>query len=350
MTLASGFLKSLLLVGVLALPPIRSEADELRNIKHGEVVPPCKLAAIDGSIVDTETYKGSVVVYVCVLAEQRRSEQAGADSQQVVTALGAEPVRLVHITADAVNKAYFEKLRQDGGIQAPLLFDPDRTFYSKLGIIAFPTTIIVNKEGKLDNVIALHSSHYALQLDAHIRHALGALSDTELQQRLAPRTAERPSPKSAVSAHRALARVMREKGQFNEARAELKTGLELDAANHEVMLDLADLDVAMKDLDGADAMIAKVLAAQPDHRRAKQIKGASLFQRGRLDDAQKVLEEALLLNPSPELSHYYLGQILEKKGDKDKALEHYREALKRFVHDDARPAATPPAAESKPGN
>lgn len=350
MTLASRFLKTLLLLGVLALTPVWSEADELRNIKHGEPVPACKLPAIDGSIVDTETYKGSVVVFVCVLAEQRRSEQAQTDSQQVVSALGNESVKLIHITADAVKKAYFEKLRQDGGIQAPLLFDPDRTFYSKLGIIAFPTTVIVNREGKLDNVIALHSSHYARQLDAHIRHALGTLSDTELQQRLAPRATESSSPKSAVSAHRALARVMREKGQFEEARGELKTGLELDSANHEVMLDLADLDVAMNDLDGADAMIAKVLAAQPDHRRAKQIKGACLFQRGRLDEAQKVLEEALTLNPSPELSHYYLGRILEKKGDKDKALDHYREALKRFVHDDARPIAAPPATEPKAGN
>lgn len=349
MKLTFRFITTSFVLCLLSLRTIPSFADELRNIKHGEPVPPCKLPAIDGSIVDTEAFKGSVVVYVCVLAEQRRSEQAETDSQQVVKELAGEPVKLVHITADAVNKAYFEKLRQDSAIQAPLLFDPDRTFYGKLGIIAFPTTIIVNREGRLDNVISLHSSHYALQLDAHIRHALGTLSDTELQQRLAPRTAESSSPRSAASAHRALARVMREKGQFNEARAELNKGLELDAANHEIMLDLAELDVSLNDLDAADAALARVLSAQPDHRRAKQIKGTCLFRRGKLDEARRVLEESLVLNPSPELSHYYLGRILEQQGDKDKALQHYREALKHFVHDDASLEAPSPAVPGTPG-
>lgn len=319
-------------------------ADDLRNIKHGEPVPPCKLPSLDGAL-DTDSMKGAVLVFVCLSAEQKRSELAAAESQQVVKDLGAEPVKLIHVTADVVQKAYFEKFRQEHEITAPLALDADRVFYGKLGLIAFPTTVIVNKEGKLDDVISLHGSDYKTLLDAHVRHALGKLSDKELEQKLAAKPSERTSPKSAASAHRALAKLMRDKGQLDAAKAELAKGLELDPDNRELQIDLADLHLAASDLDAADAVLDKILKAQPDHRRAKQMKGASLFRRGRLDEARSILEDALALNPSPELCHYYLGQICEKQGDKDKALAHYRDALARFVHDEpAKPAPAPTPA------
>ena len=325
-------------------------ADDLRNVKRGEVVPACKLAAIDGSVIDSDALKGSVVVYVCLSAEQKRSELAAIDSQAVVGAMTGEPVKLVHLTADVVQRAYFEKLRAEKNINASLAFDADRVFYGKLGLIAFPTTVIVNKVGKLDTAISLHGNDYKAVLDAHIRHALGKIDDKQLGELLSAKPTEKSSPKTAASAHRSLARLMREKGQLDQAKGELKKGLELNPDDREAMLDLAELSIITQDYDVSDAMTDKVLAAQSDHRRAKQIKGAALFKRGKLDEAEKLLTEALDLNPSPELCHYYLGEICAQRGQKDQALEHYREALKRFVHDTPTPgaAATPkkPAEKS----
>lgn len=331
-------LYSALAIVVLVLSTA-ARAEDLRNVKHGEPVPTLKAPTVDGSVVSSESMKGSVIVYVCLSAEQKRSEQAAIDSQLVFDALGDTPARLIHVTSDVVQKAYFQALRTDHGIRAPLAFDADRAFYATLGLIAFPTTVIVDKEGKLNSVILLHGSDYKNALDAHVRHAMGTLSDEELKDRLAARTSEKGSPKSAASAHRALARLMRDKGQFQEARSELIKGLELDPGNHEMMLDMVEVDLAMNAIDSADSIVATVLAAQPDHRRAMQFKGIILFRRGQLDEAQAILEKALPLNPSPEVVHYYLGQIMERKGDKDKAIEHYRESLRHFMKEpQAQPA------------
>jgi thioredoxin-like negative regulator of GroEL len=335
----------------LVLP---ASGDELRNVKKGEPLPACKLPAIDGAVVDSESLKGSVVVYVCLSAEQNRSELAATESFQVVHSFGNEPVKLIHVSADVLAKPYFEKFRAEHSITSPLALDADRNFYAKLGLIVFPTTVIVNKEGKLDSVISLHSSEYKSLLDAHVRHALGTLSDKDLEARLSTRASEESSPKSAASAHRALARLMREKGQLDQAKAELLKGRQMDPDNREIMLDLADLDISSGDLDGADDLIAKVLQSQPDHRRAKQLKGVVLFRRDRLEEARVILEESLALNPSPELAHYYLGRIFETQGKTEQALEHYKAALKYFVKESdpgARSTSpTPPAppAETKP--
>ena len=335
----------LLPIVVSAATVLSASADDLRNIKRGEPVPPCSLAAIDGTTIDSSQFKNSVVVYVCLSAEQRRSEMAAMESQGVIQNLGNEPVRLIHVTADITQKAYFEKFRQDRGITTPLVLDAQRTFYSKLGLIVFPTTVIVNKDGKLDSVISLHNSDYRQALDAHIKHALGKLTDAQLDEQLAARPTEDASPKNAASSHRALARLMREKGQLDAARSELTKGLELDKDNREIMLDLADLNLATDDLEGADAMVQKVLAAQADHRRAKLLKGEILLRKGKLDESQAVLEEALTLNPNPELVHYYLGRVMEAKGDKDQALKHYHEALARFVKETH--AAAPAAKDAR---
>lgn len=326
-------MKTLAVLSLATLFTFTARADDLRNVKRGEPVPSYRLPAIDGSLIESDGFKGSVVVLVCLSAEQRRSELAAMESFEIVQAAGADKVRLVHVTADVVQKSYFEKFRADRKITAPLAFDADRALYAKLGLIVFPTTIIVNAEGKLAHVISLHTGEYKHTLDTYLKHAMGTITDDQLKALLAARPADDASPRSVASAHRALARSLREKGQLQAARDELNKAREQDPENREVILDLADLDMTMNDLDAADALVQKVLDSQPDHRRAKQLKGITLYRRGQLDAAQAILLEALDLNPSPELAHYYLGRILEQKGETAKALEHYREALRRFVHE-----------------
>ncbi|MCG3122532.1 MAG: Beta-barrel assembly-enhancing protease [Phycisphaerales bacterium] len=318
-------------------------ADDVRNVKRGEPAPAYRLPAIDGTIIDSTALQGSVVVVVCLSANQRRSELAAMDSSAVMAGFAPDKVRFIHVTADVIEKPYFEKFRADRSISLPLAFDADRDWYARLGLVVFPTTLVIDKEGKLAQVISLHSNAYKHTLTAYIDRALGTIDDKELEKRLAEQVASDSSPKSHASALRALARSMREKGRPAEAKAELTKALEQEPDNREVMLDLAELDLQIKDLDGADEMADKVLAAQPDHRRARQIKGIILFYRDRLDEAKVMLEDALALNPSPETAHYYLGRICEKKGDQAGALDHYREALRRYIHEPSTPSASAPA-------
>ncbi|MCB9847550.1 MAG: tetratricopeptide repeat protein [Phycisphaeraceae bacterium] len=324
-----------LMLSMLAFTPGAADAqpaakDELRGVKSGEPVPAYKMPTIDGSVVDSQQLKGSVVVMVFLSAEQRRSELAAIESAEVVAAMGNDGVRLVHVTADVIHKDDFLKLRSEHGITNPLAFDSDRTLYGGLGLIVLPATIVVDREGDLAHVILLHRSGYMHELDAYIRNALGELSDEELKAQLAE-TASKGTPKSLASAHRSLARSMREKGLFDSAREELRKALEMEPGNHEAMLDLCEVDLAMDDLDASERLADQVLEAQPLHRRAQQLKGIIEYHRGRYDDAERILSEAIELNPNPERAHYYLGLICEQRGDKDQALAHYRAAIQGML-------------------
>ena len=323
-------LAGFVLCAVLSHP---SRADELRNIKQNSPVPAYRMPAIDGKVVTNEGLEDTILVLVCVSAEQRRSEKAALDSFKAWKALDNDRVQLVHITADIIQKSYFEGFRQEHGLTVPLAFDVDRAFFGKLGLIVLPTTIIIDAEGKLSHVISLHSSSYEQTLDAYIRHTLGEFTNEELQEHLAVGASNRKTPKSRASAHRALARSMRQKGMPDIARGELIKAREQDPESHDIILDLADLDITLGDLDNANELVDRVLHNQPNHRRAQLLKGIVHFQREQYDDAKSILNKALELNPNPERVHYYLARIYESDGQTKKALAHYHEALRGFLQE-----------------
>ena len=308
-------------------------ADQLRNVRRGEPIPAFRLPTIDGQAIEIDQFKGSVMVLVCISAEQRRSELAAMDSAAVASEFETDDVQLIHITADAIHKAYYEEFRRDRGIDAPLAFDADRRFFSDLGLIVYPTTIVVDREGRLANVISLHGSDYRHVLDAYIEHALGRIDDDQLDEEISRREATGGTPKSQASAHRALARLARERGRLELAYEELSKAREQDPGNREILLDIADLDLTLGKLDEAESIVSDVLEEEPSHRRAKELKGIAHFKRGELDEAEAVLQETINLNPRPEVAHYYLGMICEQRGDHAGAVAHYREALQRLLHE-----------------
>ena len=131
-----------------------------------------------------------------------------------------------------------------------------------------------------------------------------------------------------------MARLLREKGMYEEAERELRAALELDSDNVNIRLDLASLLLAVDRREEAGGMIDAVLTGQPDQRRAMLLHGIILFKEGKLDEAEPLFLELLVLNPDPARTHFYLGRIYEQTGDAEKALYHYREALVRFMGDE----------------
>lgn len=322
------------MLGVLACAAVAltAHADELRNVKQGEPVPAYKLPTVDGGQVDSDAMKGSVVVLVYLSGEQRSSELAATESNEVVKALAHDDVKLIHASADVVHKPYFQRFRDEQGLgEVPMALDGARDLYAKLGLIVFPTTVVVDKEGNLSHVISTRGPDYPHVLDAYIRHTLGMIDDAQLADALKARVSGVGSPKSLASRHRSAARLLRDKGLLPAARDELLKARELDPDDFDIRLDLADLDLAMGNVQDAMTLVDQMLVAQPEHRRAKQLKGIALYRLDRLDEAEVMLTESIELNPEPARAQYYLGRICERTGRTQEALEHYRQALSHVL-------------------
>ena len=305
--------------------------DKLRRLATGASMPAFRLATATGEVVDNKDLLGKVVVLVYLSAQQRGSERAAVDAQRIVERLDRDDVELVFVTADVGYREEFAALWSEAKITRPLTFDTGRELYGKLGLIVFPTTLVIGREGKLEHVISTRRTNYSFVLHAFLRHALGELDEAALEAELDAKSLQLDSPAALALRHRAVARLLSEKGLFSGAERELNTALEMDPSNNQIRLDLADLYLKIGDPKGSLALLAPVLAKDAHHRRALLIKGIALYKSGADDEAQKALTEALVLNPDPVRAHYYLGLVYERQGDIEKALEHYRAALSRSV-------------------
>jgi tetratricopeptide (TPR) repeat protein len=143
----------------------------------------------------------------------------------------------------------------------------------------------------------------------------------------------RDRPADRIARHRAAAQILWKSGMLADVENELRAALDIDPHHADAQLDLAALELARGQVTEAGEIVDDVLAANPYHRRGKLMYGVVLYRADKLVEAELALREALVLNPDPAQTHYYLGLIYEKKGDTAKALQHYRESLARLMED-----------------
>lgn len=312
-------------------------SDGLRNIKRGDTIPEYSLQTIEGKTYSSTQNAGKATVMIYLAAEQKSSERVSSEAHDIVNKIdkGNKELNLIYITADVANTNYFRNYRDQTDVHNPLLLDMDREVYGSLGLIVLPTTIIINNEGKLAQVISSYRPDYSHILESYILHTTGKISDEELEKSLVSKSYHRDSNASKATRHRAAASLLCSKKLYKDAEKELNSALELDPENVDVKLDLAHLHLIQKNVADAKKLVDEVLAVKPTSKQAKLMNGITLYFMDDLDQAEKVLTEVIMLNPDPARTHYYLGLIYEKKGETTKAMNHYRQALGRLLDEPA---------------
>jgi tetratricopeptide (TPR) repeat protein len=320
----------LTLTGLSSMLAPRS-LDKLRGVAIGEAVPEYELTTLTGETTSSRRLRGKTVVLIYLSAEQRGSERAAVDASAVLAELDLEDIELVFVTADVVYKAYFEKLWKESSLSAPLALDGQRKLYRKLGLIVFPTTLVIDAEGNLSHVISTRGSDYPFVLKNYVLNTSGRLSNDELETVLTAQSFDQGSPKTLASRHRAAARLLSDKGLVKGAEEELLKAIELDPANIYIRLDLADLLLRTDRIEESARLVSEAREADPRNLRALSLAGIVLYSQGQLEEARVLLESSLELNPDPARSHYYLGRVFEDVGDKGAAMVQYRQAAEGLL-------------------
>jgi len=84
------------------------------------------------------------------------------------------------------------------------------------------------------------------------------------------------------------------------------------------------------DLPAALASFEAALELNPRGAAARTGKGIVLARRGELELAEKVLREALVLNPDPTRTHYELGRIYQQQGDYQRAIDEFKQGIEKY--------------------
>lgn len=314
----------LLAAAVAAVVGLPRPALGFRNVTIGGPMPAVTLDGADGKAV-TLPLPGRVTVLIFSRPGQTFSGEALADLAALSPALSGKGVAIVALT-----EAGSEPPRA-AGLPFPVLTDKGRQGWDTLGVIVMPSTAIVDAKGVLRAYVPSRNSNYRILVEAHTLRALGEISDAELTARLA-RAGETygQNAEAAQAAYKRGTALAQEKRWEDAARA-LAEALALRPDLIEAHLQLGYVWLEMNDPAQARREFELVLTKNPSSPGARVGIGIARIRLGQVDEGIRLLEEAVVLNPEPVRGHYELGRAYEARGDRARAVSHYRWAFLKLL-------------------
>lgn len=187
------------------------------------------------------------------------------------------------------------------------------------------------EQGRFDLAEAELRQALGVDPDNGRSHALLALCLLERERyEEATREAEaavRLEPDAGFS-HYVHAVVLDQRNHLRESRGAIMEAIRLEPWHAGFFSLLGSLELQEKRWQQALDAANRGLQADPEHPGCNNVRARALVQLGRRGEAGATLEAALARNPEDAFSHANMGWTLLEKGERKKALEHFREALR----------------------
>lgn len=131
-----------------------------------------------------------------------------------------------------------------------------------------------------------------------------------------------------AKAYKNLGTLLFSQGRTLEAERLYKKSIELDPTDAMTFANLGILLRARVRDDEAEEAFRKAIELDSNYAKTFNNLGVLLFDHDRLDDAEKMFTRAIQIDKDYKDAHYNLTLVYEKKGDSEKAIQHW-EAITR---------------------
>ena len=190
---------------------------------------------------------GEVAANVLVFfrPKQERSLEALRELAQCQGGLSGKSVRWAAVVSDSAPADEIAAIMRDTGFTAPVLVDRGDALYGSLGLALHPVVVLIGKDKRLAAFEPFRSVDFCTVVAARIRHALGEISDAELQEILSPPKATQGGSVQVARRYRAFAEALLKDQKADKALEMVRKSLDKDPL-----------------LAPAHALLGKILATQ----------------------------------------------------------------------------------------
>ena len=279
------------------------------------------------SLKDYAGPRGLVVCFWAAWSERSIEELRSLDAARRELAEHGVGVVAVNVDHYRIAGEPVQAVQADAtklGLSIPILMDDGLKLFNAYGVVAVPSTALVNDQGKLVYFLAGYSHQD--------REALADAID-----RLAGIARTRPAidvPQAAPAALRRLqlGRLQFAGGRVTNARASFEAAVEADPNFPDPLVDLAALALDDGDLPRARGLLDRALALDPAHRTAIAERARLRFVQNDQTEARKLLE-GLASGSTDPLVLAYLGFVLQATGQSDAAVTMFNRAVQAGAPD-----------------
>jgi len=364
---AGRLLVSLFVFGY-ALHAAPKAAAAFRNVHTGTEAPVFKLMDLSGNEVSLDSFKGDNAVLVVFWATwSGRSIEELRDVQKLVDSFGPKGLKAVAVNVEHEHATDddLRSIREKAAsmkLTYPVLLDKGLETYRNFGVVAVPSTGVLGAGNLLRHDFNGYPSSAFLEMKSQVEELLGmkpretavaakidtshkptrtALLNYNLGRRLyafgMPDKAE-PKLKIAAAADPKwaapnvllgevlLSRSRKDPGKVAEARKAFEAAVAAEEGNVVARTGLARVYWSTGQAADAEREIDKVLKTNATYPPALLLKAGILGRKGDLPGAEKMIREAIELNPRDPLSHALAGRAYEEAKDLVKAAAMYRKA------------------------
>ncbi len=354
----------LLIHGVLSFAPA---AATLQVLQTGMEAPDFSLKTATGEPKTFTAVKGGkLTVLVFWSTWSAKSEKILKRMQQLHEKYKEQGLSIIAVNADdeqlstaalAEIRTISEKLK----ISFPMLIDNGLVAFHDYGVIALPTTVIMDK----DRMIKAELSGYPLVGSEAIADFIISTIEGKKTPIIEGKASYQPN-KNALRFYNMGKTTLRSKRMAETAEQWFKKAIEADAAFVLPHLSLGEIYVKRGDTALAQKEYKEALARAPEHpialcelgliliREGKGKEGAALFDAarkveesytpcyyyaayahgiaGRMEEASNLFDEAKKINPFDYNNFVYQGKVFEAQQDQKKTFDAYKKALGIILH------------------
>lgn len=326
----------LVVIAALAMTAEPCQANRLRDLKVGDALPGFELESLGGGgkkSFQPGNGKPSAVLFFSDNPEFRKKR-----SLPLLAALEGlqeqfkQKVSILAVYSDEEQsgRATLDFIREKS-LKIPVLDDSRRNVYNKYGIFMMPLVILIDSQGRLQEVIP-YTYNIREMVEGNLKVMLGEWKAEQLQEFLQPKETAVHSPEEKEYIRRInYGRVMSERKMFSQAIREFSTAIKLLPNLVEGHVELGFAHLSVQDWAQAEASFRAALKMDAESDGAVAGLGLALYGRGNIDAALPELENAFIA-PNPKLEVIVaLADIYEKKGNVQKAIRLNKLAVSRLM-------------------
>ncbi len=286
--------------------------------------------ATGNTISVPDSARPTVVLFV--MANQQLSDDALAQLTTALSTQQPDAVQALVVVSGRDAEAHAAPLLTKHNWTRPVVIDPEYAACETLSVRAWPTTVIIDKQGQIVGHLAGLPRSYQKDTEAYLAFSLGQIDQNQLDEKLNNYQQVNGSGNQVVLGHLQAARRFIQQNDPKSARSELAAALESQPDDPALLLTLARTQVMLDEPAAALKTLDKIAPDAIAPFQVHVVRARALIQQEKWDEAKTILSDSVRLNPNPAEAHYLLGEIEEHAANWQAAAEHYRAAFEA-THD-----------------
>jgi hypothetical protein len=239
------------------------------------------------------------------------------------------------IVSHTPDKQQISQIHAKENINVEILLDKNLNAFGDYGIIVLPSTIVIDKQGRVDLAVSGVPLSYADMVEDATLLATERITRQQFESSLSAKQQNTTEQESVMRAHR-LASLARQLARRNFTKLAIKRyrqALELDKTYDEARIGVARCLIKLNFLPDAIEELQKILQNNAEDVEANLVMAQiEIIQGGGgiADGKQKILQ-ILSVNPDNPEANYLMGTACEAQGQKDDALNYYKKAARLLL-------------------